>query len=368
VSARAQATPILSFILCAALLAGARSAPGLPQAGPAAGAEGELILALDAVTVAAGDLDGDGAGDWLAALPGGGILRRTPDGDAVIAPGTAVLDLAVASGESGTPGFAAAALAGGGIALLVPGDGEPPEVLAPELAARAVALADVDGDGLLDVVLASAGEGVLVLFGAGGGAVLSDLTALDIAAGDFLGTGKPAFALAGPGGVMSLLDAEGQVLLSIGAPPIAHIAAADLDGDGVDEVAAGDGDGALYIVDFKDGSVRTLEPGPGEIEVLDPFIVVGPSAPPLPEFLRGDANEDGEVNLSDPIAVFNDLFLGVVARASCRKALDANDDGDVNISDGVFVLNFLFSNGRPIPPPYPGPGVDPTPDPIPCEP
>jgi hypothetical protein len=167
---------------------------------------------------------------------------------------------------------------------------------------------------------------------------------------------------------VSLLDAEGAVLRSAAAPSVAQIAAADVDGDGADEIVAGDGLGALAIVDFQDGSVLPLEPAPGEIEVLHPFIVLRPSGPPLPEFLRGDANDDGEVNLSDAIAIFNDLFLGVAARASCRKALDANDDGDANISDGIFVLNFLFIGGREIPAPYPGPGADPTPDALPCEP
>jgi hypothetical protein len=82
-------------------------------------------------------------------------------------------------------------------------------------------------------------------------------------------------------------------------------------------------------------------------------------------FLRGDANDDARVDLSDGVAVFGDLFLGNPARAPCRDALDANDSGGIDISDGIFVLNFLFQGGRDIPPPFPDAGLDPTDDALP---
>ena len=77
-------------------------------------------------------------------------------------------------------------------------------------------------------------------------------------------------------------------------------------------------------------------------------------------FERGDANVDGEVDLSDGIVIVNHLFLG--ASAECRDALDADDDGILNITDAIFLLNSLFLGGTPLPQPSGALGVDPTPD------
>jgi len=82
-------------------------------------------------------------------------------------------------------------------------------------------------------------------------------------------------------------------------------------------------------------------------------------------FVRGNSNNDATVDLSDAVAILNDLFLGQPATAPCRDALDSNDSGATDISDGVFILNFLFLGGAPIPAPYPDPGLDPTVDALP---
>jgi hypothetical protein len=63
-------------------------------------------------------------------------------------------------------------------------------------------------------------------------------------------------------------------------------------------------------------------------------------------FHRGDANDDGGVNLTDPIYVLNFLFLGG-PRPACAETADANDDGIVNLTDPVVLLNFLFLGGSP---------------------
>ena len=80
-------------------------------------------------------------------------------------------------------------------------------------------------------------------------------------------------------------------------------------------------------------------------------------------FLRGDANDDATVDLSDAVTILGDLFLGSAASAPCRDALDGNDDGTIDLSDAVAVLSFLFTGGADIPPPgIEIPGPDPTPD------
>ncbi len=68
-------------------------------------------------------------------------------------------------------------------------------------------------------------------------------------------------------------------------------------------------------------------------------------------FVRGDANSDGSIDISDGIFTLQDLFGGALESNRCRDALDSNDDGGQDISDAIFTLNFLFTSGAPIPPP-----------------
>ena len=80
-------------------------------------------------------------------------------------------------------------------------------------------------------------------------------------------------------------------------------------------------------------------------------------------FRRGDANDDGAVNLSDAVAVLNGLFGGVAEFTTCPDAADADDSGDIALTDPIFVLSYLFRGGGT--PPAPGPdvcGIDPSPD------
>lgn len=83
------------------------------------------------------------------------------------------------------------------------------------------------------------------------------------------------------------------------------------------------------------------------------------------EFIRGNANDDAAVDISDAVAILGDLFLGTGAQAPCRDALDTDDSGSLEITDAVYLLNYLFQGGLEIPPPYPAPGLDPTPDALP---
>ena len=88
--------------------------------------------------------------------------------------------------------------------------------------------------------------------------------------------------------------------------------------------------------------------------------------PSIPEYRRGDANNDSTINIADGMQVLGflftpDLFL------PCKDAADADDNGGINIADAVYVFNFLFSGGKP--PAAPGPsdcGPDPTEDDLDC--
>lgn len=82
-------------------------------------------------------------------------------------------------------------------------------------------------------------------------------------------------------------------------------------------------------------------------------------------FVRGDADSDGSVSISDAIMLLGSLFRGET-RLRCPDAGDSNDDGRLDISDAVFDLIFLFSGGEAPPPPFPDPDIDPTADDLGC--
>jgi hypothetical protein len=70
-----------------------------------------------------------------------------------------------------------------------------------------------------------------------------------------------------------------------------------------------------------------------------------------PYFLRGDANQDGSVDIADAVSVFMYLFRD--GSVPCVAALDNDGNGRVQISDGVYLLMYIFQDGTPPPPPFP---------------
>ncbi|MBI4583900.1 MAG: hypothetical protein HY717_07735, partial [Planctomycetes bacterium] len=75
--------------------------------------------------------------------------------------------------------------------------------------------------------------------------------------------------------------------------------------------------------------------------------------------LPGDANQDGQLDLSDAIWLLEHLFLGTVKNLPCegqtagdpgngeRRLLDSNGDKQIDLSDAVGVLVFLFLGNAP---------------------
>jgi len=84
------------------------------------------------------------------------------------------------------------------------------------------------------------------------------------------------------------------------------------------------------------------------------------------EFIRGNCNLSGDIDIADVISLLSSLFNGVPL-GNCADACDANDDGALDIADGITLLSFLFIGADPPPPPFPDCGPDPTPDPLDCE-
>ena len=82
-------------------------------------------------------------------------------------------------------------------------------------------------------------------------------------------------------------------------------------------------------------------------------------------FRRGDANADGELNITDPIMVVLHVFMS--KPVPCEKAVDSDDDGDITMSDVLRTLAFLFLTDPPLDAPFPSCGADPTPDQLGCD-
>ncbi|MBI4583176.1 MAG: hypothetical protein HY717_04055 [Planctomycetes bacterium] len=83
-------------------------------------------------------------------------------------------------------------------------------------------------------------------------------------------------------------------------------------------------------------------------------------------FIRGDADQNGQVELNDAIFSLEYLFLGL-HDPYCIDALDADDDGDPSVTDAITVLGFLFLGNTELPGPYPAAGVDLSADDLNCD-
>lgn len=321
--------------------------------------------------IAAGDVDGDGATDLAVANRGSNdvsIFLAARDGvsDAplTVPVGTGPVDLVAGDwSRDGISDLAVVCRQSAEVWTILGGRdrldlGDP---VACSGAPTAAAAGDVDGDGVPDLAVADRGveaEGsrVLVLFGRGDGS-FGEPVEID------RGCEPRAVAVTDPeeggkGSVAAVCWETGALLLfgddgtrtfprrrayHAGSGPEA-ILAADLTGDGREDLAVTSRTGAV--------------------------VVLARGEPPAPAgtFRRGHTNDDGRLDISDPIALLGHLFLGGEI-APCPDAADANDDGRVDLSDAIHALGHLFLGGPP--PPAPGPdscGPDPTEDDLgPCE-
>ena len=82
-------------------------------------------------------------------------------------------------------------------------------------------------------------------------------------------------------------------------------------------------------------------------------------------FVRGDADGNGSVQITDAVDVLLSLFRG--NPVACLDAADADDNGSVLITDGIHILYFLFRPGSPPRFPFPHCGRDLSQDELGCE-
>jgi hypothetical protein len=129
-------------------------------------------------------------------------------------------------------------------------------------------------------------------------------------------------------------------------------------------------------IQFRDGVKvpnQNLPPDPPEsIPEVHNLVMLGPSAvrPVLAEgggveirrgFIRGDANKDDGVDISDPVFILGYIFLGSEV-PPCLDSADANNDTRLDISDSIWMLSYLFRGGPQPSEPFPQAGVDPSDD------
>jgi hypothetical protein len=127
----------------------------------------------------------------------------------------------------------------------------------------------------------------------------------------------------------------------------------DMDSDGDADFVLGTVDGILIVRNrFERGS----SPDEDRDGIPDECI----------PFLRGDADSSGVVDLTDAISILGALFLGNRDHLTCERSADTDSSGDIDLTDAVFLLRHLFQGGDPPPAPYPACGLDPGPDGLSC--
>ncbi len=99
----------------------------------------------------------------------------------------------------------------------------------------------------------------------------------------------------------------------------------------------------------------------GSVTSREATVTVLPAAR---DFIRGDTNGDGSVNIADAINILMILFRGF--ETTCADTVDTNDDGAWDLADAIGLLTYFFYNTTPPRPPYPTCGPDETPDELSC--
>jgi hypothetical protein len=259
--------------------------------------------------VVVGDVDGDGKGDLTVMSQTAVVLHYGSGGGDFGAPVTLVQDATktytdVAVGDLTGEGIADVLVAEQKTTslYLYPGKGGrqfdvPKTLKLTSTSATTVRLADLDGDGRLDITVTSPNYSATVFLNGGAGKFGSAVTH------------------------------------TLEFPPVGH-RLADLDNDGALDLAAFSSSKVAVLL----GSARPSTPG---------------------RFLRADANADGQIDLPDALQILFVLFAGFTT--DCPDALDANDDGNVGIADAVRVLTYVLGSVRSLPAPFPVAGSDPTP-------
>ncbi|MBN1421715.1 MAG: VCBS repeat-containing protein [Planctomycetes bacterium] len=267
-----------------------------------------IDAAMPGHPIATGDFDGDGhadvafgAGDMVTFLLGGGdgTFPRRAEGR-VSVQGSGIMVHRYRAADFDGDGRSDLVAIGDEYALVYAGAGIAPDAGLPAVPSailslekgpgRFVEIADVDGDGRLDVVTLAA--------------LARDAARLRIFYGQdpaspftFVAGAPWENAISGQGAVLGMGDVNG--------------------------------DGAVDIVLTSESSYR------GQV------LFNGGSC--LPRAARGDANADGHLDIGDPIAALNHIVSSI--SIPCPPAAEVNGDGRLDIADPVYLLMHMFASG-----------------------
>lgn len=335
---------------------------------PAAGAEGLFARAAGGVrySPAVADLDGDGAREVIVASAGGSLYVWTGEdlnADGLADPFSPLYPVSldgpasaapVACDLDGEPGLEIAAASQGGFLTVVEAPGEhvgaSPYALGHlVLDDVTLAAADLDMDGISEIVTSTTNRGWIAALNADGTAVdgwpvdvpswegyVVSLVAGDI---DRAADGAPEVVAAGSDGVLRAWDSSGRELpgwpVDLGLPVAARPALADLDGDGYLETVVPAG--SSKIIGLRSNGSR-VENWPLELDRGD-SAVVSTSSP-----IVGDVDADGTLdvlavgpdgNVFAWNAVSGELLSGFPLSsdppAGSPWAGDADGDGDLDV-------------------------------------
>ncbi|NCF55320.1 MAG: hypothetical protein GWP41_03535 [Planctomycetia bacterium] len=70
------------------------------------------------------------------------------------------------------------------------------------------------------------------------------------------------------------------------------------------------------------------------------------------DYVRGDANADGIVNVADVVWSLQEIFNNGPA-GPCNDSKNTNGDGIFDVADPIWLISYIFQNGSPPPAPFP---------------
>lgn len=88
--------------------------------------------------------------------------------------------------------------------------------------------------------------------------------------------------------------------------------------------------------------MKSLTKGLIPLVLILSFLFILSDSASSDDYICGDANSDGHVNVSDAVFIIGYIFSGGLAPNPLESG-DANLDGRVNISDAVSIVNYVFA-------------------------